>query len=327
MTTHRSIPQHPSRRSFLRAALDGAGMIMSSSVLSGPLNPAFAQLGAALLADIALRDDLIQIAGAGSNIVLLRGPDGFAMVDSGSPQSAAALTRHLADRFNSAPLDLLFNTHWHLEHTGANEALRQDETRIVAHENTRLWMSTEYYVDWQDHTYEPRSAAALPTDTFYSSDPQPLRIDLGHETIEYGHLPNAHTDGDIYVFFRERNVIVAGGAVSAGAYPVLDFATGGWIGGLRDSTAKLLEIADSDTLIVPDVGPAQPRTHLEAQLEMVSAVHERVSELMRQGKSAEEMIAAGVVNDFDNAWGSNRERFIINVYGGLWWQGRLNGSL
>ena len=117
------------------------------------------------------------------------------------------------------------------------------------------------------------------------------------------------------------------GTGAAGAYPVLDYATGGWIGGLMDATQKLIDMSDSDTIIVPGAGPAQSRDHLEEQVEMISTVRERVATLMRQGKSVEEMVAAGVTAEFDAAWGHNRDRFIANVYGGLWWQGRLDGSL
>ena len=276
---------------------------------------------------LSLRGGLMQIVGAGSNVLLLPFGGGAAMVDSGAPELAASLVAFVRALLGGVPISLLFNTHWHLNHTGANEVLGQNRAKIIAHENTRLWMSTEYYVDWQDRTYSPRPATALPTTTFYSSDPQPIAVKIGDERIEYGHLREAHTDGDIYVFFRERNVLAAGGATSAGAYPVLDYATGGWIGGLVDATKKLLDLADDDTLIVPGSGPAQQRSHLEQQLEMLMTVRQRVENLMRKGRSAAEMIEAGVTDEFDSAWGDNRERFIENIYNGLWWQGRLNGSL
>jgi len=291
------------------------------------MNSAVAQSQSTPIVERPLRDNLLLLSGAGGNIVLLPGPDGAAMVDSGSPANSARLVAQVAEHLNGGAVDLLFNTHWHLEHTGGNDAFGHDGAKIIAHENTRLWMGTEYYVDWQDRTYSPRAGAALPTDTFYSSDPQPKTVDVSNERIEYAHLREAHTDGDIYVRFRERNVIVAGGAVSAGAYPVLDFATGGWIGGLMDSTERLLELADSDTLIIPDAGPVRSREHLMAQFDMVSTVRGRIEELMRQGKSAEEMIAARVTAEFDSTWGENHEQFVTNVYGGLWWQGRLDGSL
>jgi glyoxylase-like metal-dependent hydrolase (beta-lactamase superfamily II) len=150
---------------------------------------------------------------------------------------------------------------------------------------------------------------------------------VGDEEIEYGHLPEAHTDGDIYVLFKNRNVLVTGGAVTVGSYPVLDYSTGGWIGGLVDATKKLLAITNADTLIVPADGPAQPRSHLDAQLEMLTVVRGRIENLMRKGRSIAEMLDTGVTNDFDAAWGDNRDRFVANIYNGLWWAGRLGDSL
>ena len=47
----------------------------------------------------------------------------------------------------------------------------------------------------------------------------------GAERIEYGHLGQAHTDGDIYVFFRGSNVLVAGDAMTVGEYPIADYTT------------------------------------------------------------------------------------------------------
>jgi glyoxylase-like metal-dependent hydrolase (beta-lactamase superfamily II) len=263
------------------------------------------------------------VTGLGSNAVLLRGSSSGILIDSGTPATASALRTHLG----ALPIDTIFNTHWRPTHTGGNETVRGANTTIVAHELTRLWMSTEYYVDWEDRTYAPRVAAALPTRTFYASDPQPIALAFGDEMIEYGHLPEAHTDGDIYVFLRNRNVIVTGGVVTAGTYPVIDYATGGWIGGLVNATKKLLDITNADTLVVPKDGAAQPRSHLQAQLEMLTVVRERIENLMRKGKSIQEMLAADVTAGFDAAWGTNRERFVANIYNGLWWAGRLSDSL
>ena len=312
------------RRSFLRGLLGSAGATALGTTFPGLRGVAVAQ-SESIMAQV-LRNDLTLLQGAGGNMLLLRRPAGAVLVDSGSPEHAAELGARVSAEGTS--VELLFNTHWHLDHTGANEVFSAAGATIVAHENTRLWMSTEYYVDWQDHTYVPRPTAALPTRTFYSHEPQPIVLELGsHARVEYGHLPNAHTDGDIYVFFPEHNVIAAGGAVAAGAYPVLDYATGGWIGGLMDSTRRLLELSDANTLVVPAIGPAQARSHLQAQYQMIATVRERVENLMRQGKSAKEMIAAGVTDEFDAGWGNNRDLFLTNVYNGLWWQGRLDGSL
>jgi len=300
-----------------------AATIVGGRLLRG----AAAQSAPAPLEEVALRDDLTMVTGADSNVIVLRAAGAAAVVDSGPPELANALAKLVRGNLGLLSVELLFNTHWHPAHTGGNEALRSGETDIVAHELTRLWMSTEYYVDWEAKTYTPRESAALPTRTFYSTDPQPIVAEIGDEEIEYGHLREAHTDGDIYVWFKNRNVLAAGGVVTHGEYPVIDYATGGWIGGLVDATEKLLAITNADTLIVPARGPAQPRSHLAAQLQMLKVVRERVENLMRKGRSIPEMLEAEVTKEFDAAWGRNRERFVANIYNGLWWAGRLSDSL
>jgi cyclase len=183
-------------------------------------------------------------------------------------------------------------------------------------------MSTEFYVDWEDRTYAPRLPAARPTDTFYSSDPQPIEVDYAGTRIEYGLLREAHTDGDLYIHFADHNVIVAGGAFTVGRYPLLDYATGGLIGGLINATESLIDLSDSETLVVPADGPAQNRNALEAQRDMLQTVRERVQALARQGKSVEEMLAAGITDEFEMRWGGNTRQFVANIYSSLWGLGR-----
>lgn len=303
------------RRRFLRTAL-GVALWGAGAGRSGAR--AFAQRANGPVRETVLRGELLLLEGAGGNIVLLGGPSGIAMVDSGSPEHQQAVASFIAERFRGAPIEILLNTHWHLDHTGGNEVAARDGARIIAHRNTGLWMSTEFYVNWQDRTYPARPPAARPTETFYSSDPQPIELVHAGEPVEYGLLREAHTDGDIYVRFPALNVIVAGGAVTVGRYPVLDFATGGLLGGLIDATRKLLDMSDAETLIVPAAGPARARGDLEAQLDMLATVRERIQAMARQGKSAEEMLAAGITDEFDARWGSNAPQFVANAYDSLY---------
>ena len=276
------------------------------------------------LAAQALRGGLTLITGAGGNVVLLATPEGAVQVDSGTSARAQDLAKLVAEHLGSSPARTLFNTHWHLDHTGGNEAAAPNGTPIVAHENTRLWMTTKFYVEWEDRYYQRRPKAAWPNKTFFSSDPQPLFVDVGKTRVEYGHLPEAHTDGDIYVRFPEQNVIVAGGTVTAGRYPVLDYITGGWIGGLADATKKLIALCDADTLVVPDVGPVQRRADLEAQKEMLETVRQRIEAIALQGRGVQDMIAEQVTKEFDARYAGDSKLFISNAYEGLWWS-RLRG--
>ncbi len=202
--------------------------------------------GSAALRRTDLGADLALFEGAGANVVALATADGLLLVDGGAEAHAAALQSALAERWPGRPVGLLFNTNWRDEHTGANAALRGAGATVMAHENTKLWLGGDFFVDWEDRHYAPHPAAMLPSKTFYTSG----NVDFGGRDVEYWHLPRAHTDGDVAVFFREANVLVASDLLSVGRYPVPDYATGGWIGGLVDATQKLLDSTDARTRIV-----------------------------------------------------------------------------
>jgi cyclase len=276
------------------------------------------------LSAAALRGGLTQIEGAGGNIVVLVGPEGLLLVDSGAAEHAGDLVELVTESFGSAPVRVLFNTHWHLDHTGGNDALLRGGVTAVAHENTRLWMSTKFFVDWDNRRYLPRAPHARPNQTFLSHERQPLELEFGAEKAIYAHLPGAHTDGDIYVRFPNHNVIVAGGALTANTYPVLDYITGGWIGGLVEATKTLLAMTDAETLIVPDAGPVQRRADLTAQLEMLEAVRERIEAIALEGRGVDDMIAANITREFDARFSGDSGLFIANSYESLWWN-RLRG--
>jgi cyclase len=300
---------------------------------AGVLAAAFWLLSSPMLADAAegelgiepLTEHLSLITGAGANVVVLETPDGLALVDSGSPAQADALLGFIDEHFDAAPIRVLFNTNWRLDHTGANEAIGRRGATIIAHENTRLWMATEYYVEWEQKNYLPRPAAALPTDTFYSSDPQPLTYELGGYVIEYGHLAEANTDGDIYVRFIDDDVIAVGDVLAVDAFPTLDYSTGGWIGGTQGATSQLLELAGPQTQVIAGEGPAQTRAALETQQTMLDELRERIDALMIKGKSIEEILAADVTAGYEEF--PNPTQFVSNAYNGLWWGGRLRGPI
>ncbi len=62
---------------------------------------------------------------------------------------------------------------------------------------------------------------------------------------------NAHTDGDIWIYFADENVLATGGLVNNGRWSEPDWWTGGFIGGMLDSFVSLLTVPDVNTRIVP----------------------------------------------------------------------------
>jgi glyoxylase-like metal-dependent hydrolase (beta-lactamase superfamily II) len=296
------------RRMFLQsAAMAAAGLALPGLTLPGR-----AQAQGAVTA-IPVGADSAVFSGAGANVFATRGADGLILVDTGAEQQSDALRRALGNRFREARIDAAFNTHWHYENTGGNRMAREAGARIFAHENTRLWLDADFYSQWLDRHFMPLPEEAQPTDTFYESG----AAALGGREVEYFHHKRSHTDGDIAVHFRDEDVIAAGDLVTVGAYPVFDFSSAGWIGAYSRTSQALLDAAGPDTKIVPGLGPVVGRDHLQKQTEMLTTVRERMFELVRLGRGAEEMLAAEITKEFDAEWG-DPTAFIMSAYPGLW---------
>ena len=253
------------------------------------------------------------LSGAGANIVVAQSDAGLILVDGGLDESRVAVRSLLTQRFGNAPLAWLFNTHWHREQTGLNEIVGREGGVICAHENTRLWLATEFYVDWQDRTYAPLPAAALPSRRFYDREV----TTVGDRELRYGRLPNAHTDGDLYVYFPDDDVLAVGGSVTPGAYPLMDYSTGGWLGGVVEASKALLKLAGSKTRIVAASGSVLGRDALEQQLELATVLRDRVVEQIKLGKSVQDMLDAGITREFDGRYG-DPQFFLRSAYRGLW---------
>jgi cyclase len=257
-----------------------------------------------------LADHLTVVSGEGGNVLVVSGKEETALIGGGAPGEARDLLRLIErDRAHGA-VRTLINTHWHLAHTGVNEWLGKRGAKIIAHENTRLWMAADVLVDWEGRSYAPRPKPALPNATTYDAG----ELTCGREHIRYVHLPQAHTDGDLYVFLPDANVLVTGDLLHVGRYPVIDYSTHGWIGGYLAATEALLDVADAQTRIVPGEGPVQTRATLEAQLALCKAVKSRLQESFRQGNSLEEFIASRPTQEFDASWGGNPAPFLTMAY-------------
>jgi glyoxylase-like metal-dependent hydrolase (beta-lactamase superfamily II) len=285
-----------------------------SATAAGAVALLWPRFGASQHATPKLTDlgaDLALVEGAGANVVALASADGLLLVDGGAGEHAVALQGALAERWPGRPVAIVFNSNWRDEHTGANAALRGAGATVMAHENTKLWLGGDFFVDWEDKHYAPHAAAMLPNKTFYTSG----KVDLGGRNVEYWHLPRAHTDGDVAVFFPDANVLAASDLLSVGRYPVPDYATGGWIGGLIDATQKLLDATDARTRIVAAQGGVYGRADLEAQLELCKAVAQKTAEAFRVGMSFADFVASKPTAAFDAKWG-DPQLFLRLVYKG-----------
>jgi cyclase len=262
------------------------------------------------------------VSGAGANVVVLNGASSVLLVNGGAHAHAARLLTAIADGTSGKRVEFLFNTDWHPENTGANLAVAEHGGQILAHEFTKQYLGIERYVEWQNAKHQPLPVKALPSQTIV----KPGTMMFGGQTVQYGPLGQAHTDGDIYVFFPDANVLVVGDIMTVGNYPIADYTSGGWLGGLLNATKTLLDVARADTRIIPGEGPVQTRDDLQAQYDMLASSRDAFVKMMRQGMSAEEMLAAGSTKAFDARWG-NPQLFVKTSYRGLWLHVRELGGI
>jgi glyoxylase-like metal-dependent hydrolase (beta-lactamase superfamily II) len=192
------------------------------------------------------KNGLMLLQGAGCNVVALAGPDGALLIDGGLAANSKALLKAVAAATGTRRVSTLLNTHWHPEQTGSNEAVGRDGGLIISHEVTRLYEGRKATSTCFDGSYGPLPLKARATQTTRGSG----SLEFAGRHIEYGYLPAAHTDGDLYVHFPEANVLVAGGPVAGGRWPLLDTHNGGWLGGLVRAYEKLGELVKADTRIV-----------------------------------------------------------------------------
>jgi cyclase len=233
------------------------------------------------------------------------------LVDGGSAGGADSLMQAVASLPGARPVQTLVNTHWHPEQTGSNELVGKAGGVIVAQENTRLWLTTDVTWPWNGRRFTRLPKLAQPNKTFYTTG----QLESG---IRYGYIPDAaHTDGDLYVFFPKQNVLAVGDAVCGQGWPVVDWATGGWIGGIVGGLQRLETLADASTRIVPARGPVLKLSDLKAQSQMYGSIYDRLTQMLNRGRGPTEAVAAKPTKEFDEKMG-NPDEFVRRAFESLW---------
>jgi glyoxylase-like metal-dependent hydrolase (beta-lactamase superfamily II) len=287
------------RRNLLQSSLGaGTALLLGSRVAIAQAPRA----GTAIRASIqSLNANLALITGSGGNILVRKAGNGELLaVDGGLAEGASGLLDLIGTTLGDGRITTLINTHWHHEHTGLNETLA-GATRIFAHENTRQWLSTRIERPWEDIVFEPLSAAAQPNETFYNYG----GFQHGDVPVEYGYLRQAHTDGDMYVFLPQDNVLHTGGIVSSDVWPLMDWWTGGWIGGLVDGIETLLSVANEATVIVPATGPVLTKAELTALRDMYAELFNAVRESFMDANSVPETLALNLGAAYESRFGDS----------------------
>jgi glyoxylase-like metal-dependent hydrolase (beta-lactamase superfamily II) len=282
-----------SRRSFLGT---------SAAACGGALFPAFpaqAQQAAAPITTTDLGGGLFLFAGAGCNVVALRGDSGALMVDGGLAANAGALLRAVYAATGNDRIERLINTHWHPEQTGANELVGRAGGKIFAQEKTAMYLGSRATSVLFEGRLEPLPKEARPSEVTRAEG----TLEFAGRRVDYGYLPAAHTDGDLYVQFPQLNVLVAGGVVAAKAWPLLDYRNGAWFGGRVRAVQRLASLVKPDTRIVPADGELLTGRDIARQRAIYDELFTTLIAYMNMGLGAEDVVARNPLQKYTAEFG------------------------
>jgi len=282
---------------------------------------------------LQVRENFYLIAGAGGHIGVQVGDDGVVVVDAGSSARADAVVAAIK-KITPKPIRYVINTSAEPDHVGGNEivtkagqtlftatgsiALPGDfiggAASILAAEQVLTRMSAP------TGQVSPYPGAALPTETF---DFPRKYMYLNGEGIEVLHQPAAHTDGDVFVFFRRSDVVMAGDILDMRHFPVIDVAKGGSINGEIAALNRLVDLAipsvpivsrEAGTIVIPGHGHMCDQFDVAEYRDMVTIIRDRVRDLMSAGRTLDQIKAASPARGYTRRYGSDSAPWTTNQF-------------
>ncbi|HEX8913177.1 MAG TPA: MBL fold metallo-hydrolase [Humisphaera sp.] len=248
---------------------------------------------------VKVADDLVVFAGAGGNAAACFDAGRVLLVDSGVPFRAAEMLKLVTALAPEAKARTLFNTHWHYDHTGGNDAFAAAGFAVVGTVACRQRMGQK--VNFQDlaMVMEPTPERTWPTVTFEEK----LTLFAGAEPVRLIKWPASHTDTDAVAYFEKHNVLHTGDVLVSGGYPVIDRATGGSLDGMIAATKQLTTVGDAKTRIIPGHGPVGGREMIQTQLDLLNLVRDRLAPLAERKLTIDEVLKLAPLADLDEKWG------------------------
>jgi glyoxylase-like metal-dependent hydrolase (beta-lactamase superfamily II) len=261
--------------------------------------------------------------GAGGRIGVLAGPDGIFMVDSQYLQIGDKVLAAIR-KIDNGPIRFLANTHVHGDHTAGNATFAKLGAVIFAREELREGMARPLAA--ARGGADTRDPARLPIVTYGMGEP--VRFRMNGETVELIPVRAAHTGGDTMIRFVNADVIMVGDFYRNFGYPFIDTSNGGSLRGALEALEQTMKIAGPNTRLVPGHGSYINRNDIIPYRDMILAVQAKVQELINQGKTEEQVLAAKVTAPFDakvpgglltanTGGGTTADRFVRMVYAQL----------
>jgi len=169
------------------------------------------------------------------------------------------------------------------------------------------------------------SNGAMPSEAFFTPR-KALR--MNDEGIEVLYQPAAHSNADSFALFRASDVVVTGDVMDMTSFPVIDLANGGSIQGEIDALNRLIDLTiaptpfiykDVGTYVIPGHGRVSEQMEVVDYRDMVVLVRDVVADLMKQGKTLDQIKAARPALPYETRYGTkgSTNAFVEAVYKSL----------
>ena len=290
----------------LKALLMAAALLTATSAVAQNAQQDFSKVE---VKTTKITDKFYTLEGQGGMIGALVGSDGVFLVDT----QFAPLTEKIVaavKKISPSPIKFIVNTHVHGDHTGGNENFAKLGAVIFSRDQLRARLARPA------GTATPAPQAALPMVTYDG----PVTIHMNGEDVQLIPIRSAHTDGDTLVRFPGLDILMTGDYYRSVGYPNIDRANGGTLNGMLEGLGTTIGMAGPNTKIIPGHGPTVDRAAVTAHRDIILAVRDRVAEMVKQGKTAPEIIAAKPTAPYDSKVDQaamTSERFINQLYAEL----------
>jgi glyoxylase-like metal-dependent hydrolase (beta-lactamase superfamily II) len=276
------------------------------------------------------------LVGNGVNAAAQIGDEGVLIVDTMTDTQADKLIAEVKRIAGDKPIRWIINTHAHPDHTGGNAKVADagesvvggnfaaqvgqaaaNSAQIIAHENVMKRLVEP------GGNAKPATGLMLPTDTFFTEENE---LYFNGEAVQILHQPDAHTDGDVIVFFRKSDVVVAGDVFNTQTFPVLDAS--GSLNGIVASLNRILDITvprnkqEGGTYVIPGHGRLTDEADVVDYRDMMTIVRDRLADAIKKGRTLEQVKAAGLLRDYEGRYGATQgawttDKFLEAAYRSL----------
>jgi cyclase len=268
---------------------------------------------------VKVRQNFYMIAGAGGNIGVQIGSDGVVLANAGNAAGSTAVLAAIK-KLTDLPIRYIISAEAGADFVGGNITLAKSGlavmngrtgSEILAHQSVLTRMSAR-------DAKPSYPGDAWPTEAFIANR-HALR--MNDEGIEIWYEPAAHSDADSLIMFRKSDVVVTGDIMDTTRFPVIDVANGGSIQGEIDALNKLIELTiapvpliykDVGTYVIPGHGRVCEQMEVVDYRDMVVLVRDVVADLIKQGKTLDQIKAARPALPYETRYG--REPGVTNSF-------------